>query len=126
MSKASRLRAQKARQQDPRRVPFQRARPGEDIEVAFIPGLTVDDDAAVARMQKELHDVLIDSLGQRRRSGVRWRHVHERAECERVLKLMYGDNPAKWAAVQVNYFPFLAEYGDESVMVVAECDAVQP
>lgn len=105
--------------------PFPLARPGEDIEIAFMPGATIHTEEAIAAMRKQTHDGLIEMLGQRRRSGVRWRHIHVRAESERFLDDMYGDRTdLAWGTDQ--YRAFLSQYGDESVLVVAECDAIRP
>lgn len=99
-----------------------RTRP--DVEIAFIPGATINTDEAVAAMQQKTHDGLIEMLGPRRRSGIRWRHVHGRAEAERFLSDMYGDRPdLTWGIDQ--YRAFLAEHGDEAVLIVAECEAVR-
>ncbi len=106
-----------------RRRPFDRPRPGEDIQVAFVPGVTVDDETELAAMRERLHDSLIDMLGRRRRSGIRWRHAVGRDEAERILALMYEGDP-KWEQIVEHYFPFLAEHGDSAVLVVAECEAV--
>jgi hypothetical protein len=104
--------------------PFPLTRPGEEIEVAFIPGATINTAEAIAAMQKQTHDGLIEMLGRRRRSGVSWRHVHGRAEGERFLDDMYGDRPdLAWGTDQ--YRAFLAEHGDEAVLVVAKCEAVR-
>jgi hypothetical protein len=67
--------------------PFPLPRPGEEMEIAFMPGATIHTKEAIAAMQKQTHDGLIELLDQ--------------------------------------YRAFLAEYGDESVLVVAECDAVR-
>lgn len=126
MGKAARLRAQKAQQHDPRTTPWSRPRPGENIEVAFLPGCTIHESGAIEDMQRQTHDGVLRMVGNRRRSGIRWQHVHGRAECERVLRELYDDEPALLAEIEGAYFPFLAEHGDNAVMIVAMCDAVVP
>lgn len=126
MSKGARLRAEKARQVDPRRTPWSPPRPGEQIEIAFLPGLCLATAEAMLEMRQQTHDGLLDMVGPRRRSGVRWLHAHGRAECARLLRQMYGDSAEHWATVETEFLPFLAEHGDAAVMVVAECDAAVP
>jgi hypothetical protein len=127
VGKAARLRAQKARQQpDPRTRPWSFPRPGERIEVAFIPGLVLDVPGEVDSMKQRTHDGLLDMLGTRRRSGIRWAVIHGRAESERWLRSAYGESAEDWALAEQHFIPFLAEYGDRSVLIVAHCDAAVP
>ena len=123
MGKAARLKAAKMRQRNPLITPFPRPAPGEEIFVAFNPGLTVHD--GIEAMKKQTHDDLIRQLGAKRRSGIRWRIVHGPAEAKRLLRLMYSDDIERWTLVVGNYFPFITQHGDETVMIVAECDAIR-
>lgn len=121
MSKGERLRAQRAQHRNPLLQPWTFPRPGEELEIAFMPGATIDTDEAVQAMQKKTHDGLIQMLGHRRRSGVRWQHVHGAAAGHKFLDEAYGDLEDEGLD---QYRAFLDEYGDQAVIVVAECRAV--
>lgn len=122
MSKGARLRAERARQRNPLLTPWSFPRPGEEIETALMPGATIDTDEAVKAMQKQTHDGLIRMLGPRRRSGIRWHHVHGAADANRFLTDLYGDRPDDGVD---QYRAFLDEYGDQAVLVIAACEAVR-
>lgn len=107
-------------------MPWSSLRPGERIEVAFIPGCTVNSDDAIEQMKRQTHDALLDMLGTGRRSAIRWQRVDGRTESERVLRALYEEDPGALADVEREYFPFLAEHGDHAVTVIAMCDAAVP
>lgn len=95
----------------------------ESTEIAFMPGITVDKGDAVTRLEQLTHDGLIEMLGPRRRSGIRWRHVHGCVAIERWLIRAYSDRPDLIGHVD-QYVAFAVEHGDAAVLVVADCDAV--
>lgn len=57
--------------------PYNRKRPGERIEIAIMPSLCCTE--GIEEAKKATHDRLIEGLGRRRRSGVKW-HILEGAE----------------------------------------------
>lgn len=98
----------------------------KDIQAAFLPGVVSNNAGDISWMEQELHDALIDMVGTRRRSGIRWRHVHGRAAAIAMLHKMYDDDPDRWKLVEDHYLPALTRLGDDAVMVIADCDALPP
>lgn len=92
--------------------------------IEIMPGACVDDEREIAAMRKQTHDGLIDTLGARRRSRVKWMEWRGAGAAREALHQMYVDDQRGFVPAALKQFDdFFTANGDRAVLIIAMCEA---
>lgn len=95
-------------------------------DVAVMPGVCLNDEAAIGEMMRLTHDALIEMTGARCRGPIRWHHCYG-ADGLRALLALYADDDRPLVAAGLDQFrAFFDEHGADAVLIVASCPAAPP